>query len=58
MDASNRGKKDGKQAYCHVVGVGLGVWMVDACQELLVLPKNSSVFVSLFYSVVYPYPAC
>ena len=29
---SNLSRRLGKQAYCHVVGLGLGVWMVSEKQ--------------------------
>jgi len=36
-DANERGREAGKQSYCHVVGLGLGVWQVVTLQGLWLL---------------------
>jgi len=44
IDANDRGAQENKKVYCHIVGLGLGVWQIDpvqanymleACNELL-----------------------
>ncbi len=44
IDANDRGRQANKKVYCHIVGLGLGVWKIDpiqtkymleACNELL-----------------------
>ncbi len=37
MDANQRGLKAGKKVYCHVVGLGLGVWQKTPAQAQLML---------------------
>ncbi|MCX5923494.1 MAG: DUF4804 domain-containing protein [Candidatus Dependentiae bacterium] len=37
VDANIRGKNIGKKVYCHVVGLGLGVWQISAEQSKLML---------------------
>lgn len=37
VDAHERGKKHNKKVYCHVVGLGLGVWQVSSQQAQLML---------------------
>ena len=37
VDAHERGKKVGKKVYCHVVGLGLGVWQKTTMQAKLML---------------------
>lgn len=37
LDASHRAQAEGKQAYCHIVGLGLGVWAVHLRQKELML---------------------
>jgi hypothetical protein len=32
-DANDRGQAAGKQVYCHIVGLGLGVWQIHKNQE-------------------------
>jgi len=32
IDANDRGAQEGKNVYCHIVGLGLGVWQIDAVQ--------------------------
>ena len=34
LDAQQRAEANGKEAYCHMVGLGLGVWMVTEHQAL------------------------
>ena len=60
MDANERAMREGKKAYCHLVGLGLGVWqvlpnqpalLVETCMYLLVelaLPYISDVDFSYF----------
>eukprot|EP00092_Neocalanus_flemingeri_P027414 GFUD01029731.1.p1 GENE.GFUD01029731.1~~GFUD01029731.1.p1 ORF type:complete len:504 (-),score=136.68 GFUD01029731.1:143-1429(-) len=33
IEANNRGKLEGRNIYCHVVGLGLGVWQVSRVQN-------------------------
>ena len=35
VDANDRAKSQGTQAVCHVVGLGLGVWLINSCQRQL-----------------------
>jgi hypothetical protein len=37
LEAENRGKVEGKEVYCHLVGLGIGVWAVDAYTQALLL---------------------
>lgn len=52
VDANERGKSKGKKVYCHVVGLGLGVWqktpaqtklMLEVCAEIIKTRNLSSV---------------
>jgi len=43
MDANRRGQEAGKKVYCHVVGLGLGVWKVDNRQERVMLDVYAQV---------------
>jgi len=36
-EANHRAGKIGKQAFCHVVGLGLGVWLIAAIQNVLTI---------------------
>jgi hypothetical protein len=36
-EANDRGGKSGKGAYCHVVGLGLGVWQIHPIQALILV---------------------
>jgi len=47
FDANDRGKAYGKKAFCHVVGLGLGVWQV--------CPLQSEWFVDMVYKAVNDY---
>lgn len=48
FDANDRAREANKKAYVHLVGLGLGVWMVDESQEILLshsifrIVKNSA----------------
>lgn len=37
MEAESRGQKEGREVYCHAVGLGLGVWQVHPLQQTLYL---------------------
>jgi hypothetical protein len=37
IDANDRGAQEGKKVYCHIVGLGLGVWQIDAVQARYLL---------------------
>eukprot|EP01004_Peranema_trichophorum_P003787 NODE_2754_length_1501_cov_96.854136_g2375_i0.p1 GENE.NODE_2754_length_1501_cov_96.854136_g2375_i0~~NODE_2754_length_1501_cov_96.854136_g2375_i0.p1 ORF type:complete len:434 (-),score=68.87 NODE_2754_length_1501_cov_96.854136_g2375_i0:146-1447(-) len=63
-DANSRGKENGKKAYVHAVGLGLGVWMVDAKQGqllrdvfYLVIKQGSFPFVGVIDFSFFP-PDC
>eukprot|EP00912_Choanoflagellata_sp_UC4_P001262 UC4_evm1s788 len=47
MEANSRAKEQGKKAFCHVVGLGLGVWAVDGCQKHLMVEAYADVMRSL-----------
>jgi hypothetical protein len=34
-DANERGKEENTQSVCHIVGLGLGVWLINSCQRQL-----------------------
>ena len=43
VDAHERGKNQGKKVYCHVVGLGLGVWQKTPLQAKLMLEVYAEV---------------
>lgn len=43
FDANKRAEKAGKKAYLHIVGLGLGVWMIDKAQTDLLLDVYASI---------------
>lgn len=43
LNANREGKLQGKKVYCHVVGLGLGVWQVTSYQAKLMLEVYSEV---------------
>lgn len=43
LEANERAKQQGKKAYLHVVGLGLGVWMFHSCQTELLLQAYAEV---------------
>ena len=47
LDANSRAAEVGAQAYCQVVGLGLGAWMVDARQGLLLMRAYEEALASL-----------
>ena len=52
VDANERGKTTGKNVYCHVVGLGLGVWQKTSVQAKLMLEVYADIIKSereLFY---------
>jgi len=53
VDANERGKQQNKKVYCHVVGLGLGVWQISPLQAQLML----EVYAELLKSCVLPFIA-
>ena len=50
-EANHRASKIGKRAFCHVVGLGLGVWKIADIQSILTL----EVYIEILSSFNFPY---
>ena len=43
LDANDRGKQENKKVYCHIVGLGLGVWQITSIQAKLMLEAYTDI---------------
>ena len=48
LDANQRAQAEGKSAFCHMVGLGLGVWEVRAEQEQWMMDATAELLSSLY----------
>ena len=48
-EANDRGRQTSKKAFCHIVGLGLGVWMIDELQISIMV----NVYLDLIYKNKY-----
>lgn len=53
-DANERGKQANKKIYCHITGLGLGVWKIDKDTQTKLLIES---YLELFTTHAYPYIA-